>query len=77
MSNQCLEQFMGLSDPLLEVIVHWLNGVGDIAPSWDAVVATLRDPNISETELADKIHRLYCNHRQEEKVIKEQIDSGN
>ena len=74
-----LDQFVGLTDPLLEVIVHWLAEVGDTPPSWDTVMVTLRDLGISEAELADKIHRLHCDHRQEEKEIDErkaQADSG-
>ena len=48
-------------------------------PSWDIVVNTLRYPSINEAELADKIERLYCDHKQKEKEIderKEQSDSG-
>ena len=60
-----LEQFTGLTDPLLEVIIHWIKGVGDMPPSWDAIVVSLRDPSINEAELADKISRIYCDHRQE------------
>ena len=72
---------MGVADPLLEVLVHWLKG-GEATPlSWDVVVATLREPNISEADLADKIHRLYCDHKQEEKEMEKkwkeaQADSG-
>lgn len=65
--NKVLDQFVNLTDPLLEVIVHWLKGRRDTPPSWDVIVITLRDPSINETELADKIHRLYCSHTQEEK----------
>ena len=51
----------------MEVIVHWLKGKKDVPPSWDLIVATLRDPTISEAELADKIHRLYGNYTQEKR----------
>ena len=59
-----LDMFTGLADPLLEVIVYWLKGGGDMPPSWDAIVVMLRD--INETELADKIHMLYRHQEDEE-----------
>ena len=63
-----MDQFEDLDEPLLEVIVHWLKGAGGVAPSWDAVVVTLRDPRVSEAELADKIHRLYSDHSKDEEA---------
>ena len=68
-SGQRLDQFVDLSEPLLEVIVHWLKGGEDV--SWDVVVDTLRSSSINETEIADKINRIYCDHRKEEKEIDE------
>ena len=57
--DEILSQFEGLTDPLLEVIIHWFRGKGDTLPSWDAVISILRDP-VKEVELAGKIQRLYC-----------------
>ena len=71
-----LDQFVGVADPLLEVIVHWLKGVKDTPSSWDFVVATLREPSVNETELADKIYRIYCNHQQEKGETDIQAYSG-
>ena len=65
--SEHLDQFACLTDPLLEVIVHWLNRGGDTPPSWDAVVMALREPTISEADLADRIYRLYCEHKEDKR----------
>lgn len=67
--SNCLSQFVGLSDPLLEVIIHWIKGAKEPTPSWDIVVTALRCPAIDEDELAEKIFRLYCDPRQKEKGL--------
>lgn len=67
LSPERLHQFKDVTDPLMEVIVHWVKGVGDTPPSWDTIVGTLRDPSVNEMEVADKIDRIYCDHVQEEK----------
>lgn len=66
-----LDKFVGLTDPLLEVIVHWLKGEGDTPHSWDAVVMALREPSVSNAEQADRIHRLYCEHKQDNNAKRE------
>ena len=74
-----MDQFKGVSNPLLEVIVHWLKGVKDIPPSWEFVETILRSPDIGEDELADKIHRRYCDHSEEVKALERKeamADSG-
>ena len=58
--DELLDKLEGIDDPLLEVIIHWLKGASDRSPAWDIVVSSLSDPCVSEAELADKIHRLYC-----------------
>jgi hypothetical protein len=63
--NETSRQFEGLSDPLLEVIIHWFKGAGNTMLSWDAVIQMLQDPTINEAERADKIQRLYCNYSEE------------
>lgn len=74
---KCLDQICDLVDPLLEVVVHWLKRNEKVSPSWEDVVATLRSPEINEAELADKIHRLYCEHKEErDKKAQDQAFSG-
>lgn len=60
---------MGVEDPLLEVIIHWLKGERNIALSWDVIVGTLRDPSVNESELADKICLLYCERKEEQEDV--------
>ena len=71
-----LNQFRDVTDPLLEVIVYWLKGSGDVPPTWDDVVGILRCPSINEPELADKIHRVYCDRTQEKEEREAQVCSG-
>ena len=75
---ECLDQFFELVNPLLEVIVHWIKRNKGVPPSWEKVVATLRNFEIDEAELADKIHRLYCERKDEEraKTADDQAYSG-
>ena len=73
--HERLDQFNDIADPLLEIIVHWLKGARGVPPSWDIIVATLRDPSVNETELADKIQRVYC-QGEDKAEIKELADSG-
>lgn len=70
-------QFVGISDPLLEVIIHWLKGARHITPTWEIVVSVLQNPNINEAQLAEKIQRFYL-HTHEEKTKSDQrsADSG-
>ena len=72
--SESLDYFADLSDPLLEVIIHWVKaGRGGVPPSWDAVVAA-----VDEADLADKIYKLYCDHKEEQKVERKgQAYSGN
>ena len=75
--SESLDYFVDLSNPLLEVIVHWVKA-GRATASWDAVEAAIRDPRVNEADLADKIYRLYCGHKEEQKVERKgQAYSGN
>ena len=38
-----LDQFKSLSDPLLEVLTHWLKGTRETLPSMDEVVSALKE----------------------------------
>ena len=71
-----LNHFEGVTDPLLEVIVHWLKGGRDIPPTWSDIMGILRNPSINELELADKIHRIHCDHTQEKEIKEAQGFSG-
>lgn len=71
-----LEQFKGLTEPLLEVIVHWMKGERDTPPSWSTLEDVLRDPGIDKSELADKVHRLHCASQPEEKSRNAEDFSG-
>ena len=76
-TNETLSQFEDLSDPLLEVIIHWFKGTANTSPSWDPVVNILQDPSIGEAELAHKIQRLYCIYDEKEATGNERkADSG-
>lgn len=75
--DETLNQFEDLSNPLLEVIVHWLKGTGNTLPSWEVLISILQDPSVDEAERAGKIQRLYCNYREEEATGNERkADSG-
>lgn len=73
--NERLDLFEGVTDPLLEVIVHWLMR-GDAPPSWNLIVLLLRSQNINEAELADRIKRLYCDNNEELTYKEGQTPSG-
>ena len=63
-----LDQFKSLSDPLLEVVTHWLKGARETLPSVDEVVSALREQGISVME------PMYYYDQQKEVKIK--ADSG-
>ncbi len=70
-ANERLKQFEGLSDPLLEVIIHWWKGTVDTLLSWDTIVSVLKDPVIQENDVAKRIERVYCIPSSEEIAFKE------
>ena len=45
-----LDQFKSLSDPLLEVVTHWLKGTRETLLSMDEVDSALREQGISVVE---------------------------
>ena len=72
-----LEKFVGLSNPLLEVIVHWLKGTRHPPASWETVFSILQHPDINEAKLAEKIQRLYIDkHEEKTKIHQRRACSG-
>lgn len=65
-----LDQFKSLSDPLLEVLTHWLKGAAETLPSLDEVASALREQGINEVEL------MSMNCGDQLKEVKNKADSG-
>ena len=48
-----------MSDPMLEMLKHWLKTAVDPRPTWEAVVKALKSPSVNEKKLAAELeHKL-------------------
>ena len=50
-----LDNFKKMSDPMLEMLKHWLKTAVNPRPTWEAVVKALKSPLVNEKKLASEL----------------------
>ena len=55
-----LDNFKKMSNPMLEMLKHWLKTAVYPRPTWEAVVKALRSPSVKEIDLATQLECNCC-----------------